>query len=156
MFDFISISALDSSVCRLQSFIKDITSHFGVIDMAGNAQCIPSVVKFTCTNCSGPNPKSFNSVRGLRIHNTKCHPNAPAPRINTNGFGEIFVSDGDNVSEDDFLKLYEFKAKFGVLKRIPKGARPQAAQAYIRLVRACISANDLPSWFNSFIEEKGR
>lgn len=116
--------------------------------MAGNAQQVPIDHKFTCTNCSGPNPKSFNSVRGLRIHNTKSHPNAPALRIDTNGFCEISVPAGDNVTEDDFLKIFEFKAKFGVLKRIPKGARPQAAQTYTRLVRSCILANDLSSWYD--------
>lgn len=54
------------------------------------------------------------------------------------------------MSEDDFSKFFEFKSKFGVLKRIPKGARPQSAQSFVKLVRSCIASNDLTSWYNLF------
>lgn len=67
---------------RFKSFLNNITAHSCVIDMVSTAQNSSSD-KFVCTNCTGPNPKSFNSVRGLWIHNTRCHPNAPPLRINT-------------------------------------------------------------------------
>lgn len=83
----------------------------------------------------------------MRIHNTKCHPNAP--RIENVHFGDNFTP-SDDVSEEDFLRFFDLKAKIGVLKRIPKGARFAAAKTYTQLIRNCIAKNDLHSWLNLF------
>lgn len=48
------------------------------------------------------------------------------------------------------MQFCVLKAKVGVLKRIPKGARALAAKAYIQLIRNCISKNNLSSWLKLF------
>lgn len=105
----------------------------------------PPEEKFFCQNCDINNPRFFNSLRGLRIHNTKCHPNSRVPEVNFGAAGKILVSNDDNVSEEDFVRFFGLKARVGVLKRIPKGARALAAKTYIQLIRDCIHKNDLSS-----------
>lgn len=44
--------------------------------------------------------------------------------------------------------IFSLKSRIGVLKRIPKSARPLAAKTYVDLINKCIAINDLSSWEN--------
>lgn len=113
--------------------------------MPTSEQPHPTPINYLCSNCPADNVRSFNAVRSLRIHNTRCHKGSP-PLIIPN-FTNVTLSDS-NVSEDDLQKLFDLKSKIGVLKRIPKGARPMAAKSFAQLTRNCIAFNDLASWLN--------
>lgn len=44
--------------------------------------------------------------------------------------------------------IFSLKSRIGVLKRIPKSARPLAAKTYTDLINKCIANKDLLSWEN--------
>ncbi|KAJ6639200.1 hypothetical protein Bhyg_11942, partial [Pseudolycoriella hygida] len=112
-----------------------------------NQQSSSNSLKFRCSNCTRNVPREFDSLRGLRIHNTKCHPDSPpliVPSLSGVSPSNVIVT------ENDFLKLFTLKFKVGILRRVPKGARPQAAKTYVQLIRNCIAFNDLSSWYQLF------
>lgn len=103
------------------------------------------VIKYSCSNCPSDNVRSFNAVRSLRIHNTRCHKDSP-PLIIPN-FTNLTFNDAA-LSEDDLRKIFDLKSSIGVLKRISKGARSLAAKSFTLLIRNCFAFNDLASWLN--------
>lgn len=69
---------------------------------------------FVCNLCPVTNMRTFNSERGLNIH--KCYKD------------RIVNDESVNTSELNLQNIFTPKSKIGVLKRIPKSARPLASK----------------------------
>ena len=78
-----------------------------------------------CQFCPSDDIKHFRSLRGLRIHCSRSHPNAPL----------MSNSKSANFSQMDFhSQLLECKRNIHVLRRIPKGARSFAADCLSHVI----------------------
>lgn len=111
---------------------------------AATSQPLSVIVEYPCSNCPSAQRRTFPSIRG---HNTRCHPDSP-PLVIRNFVGTAL--NDEPITEDDLVAAFSLKSKVGVLRRIPKGARAQAARIYVQLIRNCITLNDLPSWHSLF------
>lgn len=92
---------------------------------------------FYCHFCPEVKKRPFNTAKGLKIHIKKCHPELKDDIIEVETNIDI---------EDNLLSIFNLKSKIGVLKRIPKSARPLAAKTYADLANKCINDNDIASW----------
>lgn len=134
-----SISKTEKSENDLTAFLRLVEEDYPQFnELAENFQSSQVDGTFFCNICPVKDRKPFLSERGLNIHKRKCHKDIE----NLNNIESL------EGSEDNLREIFNLKSKIGVLKRIPKSARPLAAKLYIDLINKCIINNDFISWEN--------
>ncbi|KAF2902177.1 hypothetical protein ILUMI_04009 [Ignelater luminosus] len=91
----------------------------------------------TCPFCSPDYQKKFNGSKGLKMH---------VSRVHRDRFEELKLS-SQTLNGNDFRKtISHLKCNIPVLKRIPKGARIQAARKLSSIIDSCVNNNDETWW----------